>query len=125
MCFVFSSSIVLRFPFQADGEGLWLSGGHHVCYSVSLRLRTVCSMPVELQGRMLYTIGEALSKAGLSRSTYFRWVRLGRIHDTQFKDRNGRRVFTHEELEELGRVTQQLQDTQPQARFSFEEQQNG
>ena len=82
-------------------------------------------MPVELQGRMLYTIGEALSKAGLSRSTYFRWVRLGRIHDTQFKDRNGRRVFTHEELEELGRVAQQLQDTQPQARFSFEEQQNG
>ena len=82
-------------------------------------------MPIELQDRTLYMIGEALSKVGVSRSTYFRWVRQGRISDTQYKDRNGRRVFTLDELEELGRVAHQLQDRQLQSQFSFQERENG
>ena len=44
-------------------------------------------------------MGEALELAGLSRSTYFRWVREGRIRDVEYRDRNRRRVFTQEELQ--------------------------
>ena len=58
-------------------------------------------MPIELSGREVYRIREALELAGVSRSTYFRWVREGRIQDTEYRDRNGRRVFTDEELGKL------------------------
>jgi len=65
-------------------------------------------MPVTVEGRILYRIGEALAAASLSRATYFRWIKDGRIRDTQFKDRNGRRVFTDEELSELKREAGKL-----------------
>jgi DNA-binding transcriptional MerR regulator len=78
-------------------------------------------VPIRIQDRTLFTIGEALAKAEVSRSTYFRWVRFGRIADTQYKDRNGCRVFTQEEVEELAKVAHQLQDTQTQSRFEFQE----
>ena len=56
-------------------------------------------MPIALEGERVYRIGEALELAGLSRSTYFRWVREGRIRDVEYRDRNRRRVFTQEELQ--------------------------
>jgi DNA-binding transcriptional MerR regulator len=65
-------------------------------------------MPLVIDGMELYRIGEALHEAGLSRATYFRWVKQGKVLDTRFKDRNGRRVFTSEELEELKRISQRL-----------------
>lgn len=65
-------------------------------------------MPIELDGKKVYRIGEALESAGLSRSTYFRWVREKRVHDTKYRDRTGRRVFTPEELEVLCAEARQL-----------------
>ena len=65
-------------------------------------------MPRFVDGRTVFRIGEALANAGLSRATYFRWVRIGRIPDTEFKDRNGRRVFTTEEVERLQRQANRL-----------------
>ncbi len=58
-------------------------------------------MPVLIRDQTMYRIGEALVTAGVSRATFFRWVRQGRVGDTRFKDRNGRRLFTREELEAL------------------------
>jgi DNA-binding transcriptional MerR regulator len=77
-------------------------------------------MPIHIDDRDVYPIGEALAEVGVSRSTYFRWINSGRIADTQFKDRNGRRVFTPEELQHLKRVAQQLQYANPQRKLSFE-----
>ncbi len=77
-------------------------------------------MPQLIQGRTVYPIGEALANAGVSRSTYFRWVRSGRVPDTQYKDRNGRRLFTAEEVSELTQLAQQLFDLSSQARFRFQ-----
>lgn len=77
-------------------------------------------MPVTLQNRVLFSIGEALPRAGVSRSTYFRWVRSGRIPDTQFKDRNGRRVFTEEEVEQLTGIAKELKETNNQIRLEFD-----
>jgi len=65
-------------------------------------------MPFQTGNQTLYRIGEALRIAQVSRATYFRWVRSGRVSDTRFKDRNGRRVFTLEELRELTRTAEQL-----------------
>ena len=71
-------------------------------------------MPITLEGEMVYRIGEALELAGLSRSTYFRWVREGRIRDVEYRDRNRRRVFTQEELQRLCSEALQLVPASPQ-----------
>ena len=65
-------------------------------------------MPVTIEGADLYRIGEALRNAAISRATYFRWVRTGRVPDTRYKDRNGRRLFTAAELKSLQEVAQRL-----------------
>ena len=76
-------------------------------------------MPIELQDKTVWQIGEALKEVGLSRSTYFRWVKAGRVPDVVFRDRNGRRVFTREEIEQLKSVAQQLLNPNPQTLLTF------
>ncbi len=73
-------------------------------------------MPFDIDGRTVYRIGEALTAVGVSRATYFRWVRDGRITDTEFRDRNGRRVLTSEEVEHLKRFAHKLIES-PQLRI--------
>ena len=65
-------------------------------------------MPITINGVTLYRIGEALRTAGVSRATFFRWVKEGRFPDTQYRDRNGRRLFTGEELKALKAAAEQL-----------------
>lgn len=74
-------------------------------------------MPVTIQGVTLYRISEALMRAGVSRATYFRWVRLGRVPDCRYKDRNGRRLFTVEEVRDLEGVAHRLIETPAQLSF--------
>ncbi len=78
-----------------------------------------CNVPTTLQDRIVFSIREALAKAHVSRSTYFRWVRTGRIPDTQFKDRNGHRVFTEDEVQVLDNLANQLRDSSVQTRLEF------
>jgi predicted site-specific integrase-resolvase len=75
-------------------------------------------VPFVVDGRKLYRIGEALASASLSRATYFRWLKQGRLQDTQFKDRNGRRVFTEEELGNLRKECERLEEA-PQIPLRF------
>ena len=75
-------------------------------------------MPVTIHGVKLYRIGEALSSAAVSRATYFRWLKQGKLRDTQFKDRNGRRLFTEEELQQLTAEAQRLVEN-PQGNLKF------
>ncbi len=77
-------------------------------------------MPVVIDGKKLYRIGEALAAAPVSRATYFRWLKLRRLPDTQFKDRNGRRLFTESELEGLKHEAQRLVEA-PQIPLKFDE----
>jgi DNA-binding transcriptional MerR regulator len=65
-------------------------------------------MPVTINGIMLYRIGEALATAGVSRATYFRWVKDRRFPDAHYRDRNGRRLFTAEEVRALKGAAEQL-----------------
>ena len=65
-------------------------------------------MPVTIDGKVMFSIGEALREAAISRATFFRWVKEGVIKDAEFRDRNRRRVFTAEEVDELRRFAQRL-----------------
>lgn len=75
-------------------------------------------MPIVVNNTKLYRIGEALATASLSRATYFRWLKAGRVCETQFKDRNGRRLFTQGELDALVSEAQRLVE-QPQIEMNF------
>jgi hypothetical protein len=77
-------------------------------------------MAVVIDGKKLYRIGEALAAAPVSRATYFRWLKQRRLPDTQYKDRNGRRLFTEAELEGLKHEAQRLVEA-PQAHLKFDE----
>jgi hypothetical protein len=77
-------------------------------------------MPLIIGGRTLYRIGEALAAVPVSRATYFRWLKQRRVPDTKYKDRNGRRLFTEAELEELKHEAQRLVEA-PQTRLTFDE----
>lgn len=89
------------------------------CQDVLKRVGMAWDMPTVLHDRTVFSIGEALTKVGLSRSTYFRWIRIGRVRDTEFKDRNGHRVFTEEEIEALDRIANELKQSSAQQRLGF------
>jgi len=59
----------------------------------------------------LIPLKEALKQAGISRSTYFLWIRKGRIADARFRDRNEWRVLTPDEVESLKRESLRVIDT--------------
>src|SRR5262245_30229733 len=83
-------------------------------HAVSLRQATVHELwynrpvPLVIDGRPMFPIGEALAEAGISRATYFRWIRLGRVNDGEFRDRNGRRILTLEEVHYLKKQAHKL-----------------
>ena len=86
-----------------------------MCSTVPERIKPFKNaMPIVLEGEEVYRIGEALERAGLSRSTYYRWIREGRIGDTSYRDRNGRRVFTRKELDNLCSKARRLVPASPQ-----------
>lgn len=58
-------------------------------------------MTVEIDGRIFYRTTEALKKIGISRATFFRWLKAGIIEDVLHKDRRGWRLFTDEDIERL------------------------
>ncbi len=58
-------------------------------------------MPITLNSKTYYWTAEACHIAGTSKNTFLRWVREGRMHDTEFRDRRGWRLFSKEELETL------------------------
>jgi len=78
------------------------------------------AVPIQVDGQCFYRIGEALAAASLSRATYFRWLKQGRLRDTHFKDRNGRRIFTESELGILVEEAKRLIE-QPQFELRFNE----
>jgi len=58
-------------------------------------------MPVTLNGRKYYQTAEACRMAGTSKNTFIRWVKEGRLPDTELRDRRGWRLFAEREVREL------------------------
>ena len=65
-------------------------------------------MPIRLKGQTYYWTAEACQIAGTSKNTFLRWVKEGRLPDTQRRDRRGWRLFAEDEVpglkEEVNRI---------------------
>jgi DNA-binding transcriptional MerR regulator len=55
----------------------------------------------KIGNRTYYATGEACKKAGISRSTLFRWVKEGILDDKYLKDRNGWRLFSERDIAKI------------------------
>ena len=55
-------------------------------------------MPLSLDGKRFYRISEACATAGISRMTFLRWVREGKIPDVPYRDWKGWRLFADDDL---------------------------
>ena len=66
-------------------------------------------MAIKLNGETYYRTAEACQLAGISRNTFFRWLREGLFTDVGTRDRRGWRLFTEGDLlrlkNEANRVT--------------------
>lgn len=58
-------------------------------------------MPVKVDGKKYYRTNEALKKVGISKATWFRWVKNKKIQDVQYKDVRGWRLFTDEDVNRI------------------------
>ena len=71
-------------------------------------------MPITLNSKTYYWTAEACYLAGTSKNTFLRWVREGRVSDTECRDRRGWRLFSEDELEilraEVNRINTKTQN---------------
>ncbi len=58
-------------------------------------------MPVEIEGKRFYRTNEALKIIGISKATWFRWLKEKKVEDVAHKDIRGWRLFTEEEIERI------------------------
>jgi len=58
-------------------------------------------MPTLIKGKKYYRTAEACAIAGISRSTFFRWLKQGSFRDVSNFDRRGWRLFTEADLRRL------------------------
>lgn len=58
-------------------------------------------MPKTFSNETYYRTTEACTISGISKGTLFRWIRVGIIPDTKVKDRNGWRLFTKKEIDNI------------------------
>ncbi len=58
-------------------------------------------MPTVIGERTYYRTLEACQIAGVSRSTFFRWLKTGILEDVPHKDRRGWRLFTESDISKI------------------------
>ena len=58
-------------------------------------------MPVKINGKVYYRTKEACKKIGISRATFHRWINEGIVTNPPTKDRNGWRLFTEKEINQI------------------------
>ena len=65
-------------------------------------------MPVTLNGNTYFLIPEALEIIGVSRPTFYRWLKEGKIEDVKHRDRNGRRLLTKGDIERIKQFVEKV-----------------
>ena len=65
-------------------------------------------MPTVINGKRYYRTAEACQIAGISKSTFFRWLRQGSYKDVLNFDRRGWRLFTKDDLRRLKAEVNQI-----------------
>ncbi len=65
-------------------------------------------MPLTISGKKYYRTQEALALIGLPRSTFFKWLKEEKVEDVKYKDRNGWRLFTDDDIKKLKRFKETI-----------------
>ncbi len=58
-------------------------------------------MPIVIEGKQFYRTQEALQAIGISKATWFRWLKENKISDVKHKDRRGWRLFTEGDIRRI------------------------
>ena len=58
-------------------------------------------MPKTFNDETYYRTTEVCTITGISKGTLFRWIRVGIIPDSELKDRNGWRLFSKKEVNNI------------------------
>jgi len=65
-------------------------------------------MPVTINGQAYYRTAEVCRIVGISKTTFFRWLKESTFKEAEHRDRRGWRLFTEDELarfkEEANRI---------------------
>ena len=72
------------------------------------RLREVFQVPLSLNGKKFFRTSEACATTGISRMTFLRWVREGKIPDVPHRDWRGWRLFTDDDVVRLKLTANQI-----------------
>jgi len=62
-----------------------------------------------MRRKRYYRTSEFCKKAGISRATFFRWLKEHVIEEVQYKDRRGWRLFTEEDVKRVKRESNKIQ----------------
>ena len=65
-------------------------------------------MPITVNGETYYRSAEVCRTVGISRSTFFRWLRQGSLADAKNVDRRGWRLFTKADIDRLTAEVNQI-----------------
>jgi len=68
-------------------------------------------MPLTINGKTYYRTAEACRLVGISKNTFFRWVREKQFPDVRYRDKRGWRLFTDDEVNRLILEVNQLSIT--------------
>ena len=74
-------------------------------------------MPITIRSKEYYRTAEACQVAGISKNTFFRWLRSGEFDDVSTADRHGWRLFTSDDIERLCNRAQQVRVREAVAAF--------
>ncbi|MBD3255138.1 MAG: hypothetical protein GF383_08590 [Candidatus Lokiarchaeota archaeon] len=66
-------------------------------------------MPIKINGQKFYRTKEALDRIGISRPTWFRWIRDNVVEDVKHTDRRGWRLFTDDDIQRLSSFANSVQ----------------
>ena len=73
-------------------------------------------MSTVVNNRTYYRTSEACQTAGVSRSTFFRWLKIGVLEDVPHKDRKGWRLFTQDDIDEIKAEANKIREVSGNAR---------
>ena len=76
-------------------------------------------MPVEIEGKRFYRTNEALKIIGISKATWFRWLKEKKVEDVAHKDIRGWRLFTEEEVERIRKYANTINILPTQETLNF------
>ncbi len=77
-------------------------------------------MPITIDGKTFYRTHEALREIGISKATWFRWLKEKKVADVRHKDLRGWRLFTREDIERIKKYANTIKVLPDQQSLDFE-----